>query len=134
MEFALLLPLLAILVFGTVDLGRAYQLKNQLKNAAREGAAYAQVYPLRQQTTGACAAPNNIRYRAQSELGDGTGTGFTITITPATGCNVASTSLEPGDEVTVSASRSFDVFTPLVGAITGDPINITESVTVVIQG
>lgn len=140
-EFAVVLPFLAILVFGTIDLGRAYQLKNQLKNAAREGAAYAQVYPDRQTSTGICANPNNIGYRAQKELGSGGGTSFTIRISPPgsttpgplTGCETV-TGYDPGEEVTVSAARDFDIFTPLVGALTGDPISITETVTVVIQG
>lgn len=44
-EFALLLPFLAILVFGTIDLSRASQLRNRLINAAREGAAFGQFSP-----------------------------------------------------------------------------------------
>jgi hypothetical protein len=140
-EFALLLPILAIIVFGTIDLGRAFQLKNQLKNAAREGAAYAQVQPARQvSNTGVCANPNNIRHRAQKELPNN-GTGFTILVTPPdsstlgspNGCETVA-GYAPGEEITVAARRDFDVFTPLVGAITGDPITITETVTVVIQG
>ncbi|MGZ4683652.1 MAG: TadE/TadG family type IV pilus assembly protein, partial [Acidimicrobiales bacterium] len=45
MEFALLLPLLAILAFGVADLGRAYSLQNRVTNMAREGAFYAQFHP-----------------------------------------------------------------------------------------
>src|SRR5207302_4290657 len=41
-EFALVLPFVVIIALGTIDLGRAYQLQNRLKNAAREGAAFAQ--------------------------------------------------------------------------------------------
>ncbi len=130
-----MLPVLAILVFGTVDLGRAYQLKNQLKNAAREGAAYAQVYPLRQAPgPPVCNNPDNVRFRAQRELGNpGGGGSFTIGVTPTTGCDQPHPQLTAGQDVTVTASKDFDVITPFVGALTGDPIRITESVTVVIQ-
>jgi Flp pilus assembly protein TadG len=140
-ELAIMLPVLTLLVFGTVDLGRAYQLKNELKNAAREGAAYAQVYPDRQvASSGTCQNPANIRFRAQNELSDG-GTGFTIqasppnssTPGPLTGCETVS-GYDPGEEITITASKDFDVITPFVGIITGDPIDVTESVTVVIQG
>ncbi|MER3414581.1 MAG: hypothetical protein C4346_19745, partial [Chloroflexota bacterium] len=57
--FALTLPLLAILVFGTVDLGRAYLTWVRVKNAAREGAAYAQTHPY-QQTKAQCPDPDNV--------------------------------------------------------------------------
>lgn len=36
-EFALLLPLLVLLIFGVLELGRAFQTKIVLENAAREG-------------------------------------------------------------------------------------------------
>ena len=51
-EFALCLPLLALLCLGVVDLARVYTLENQLKNAAREGANYAQTDPLSQKPSG----------------------------------------------------------------------------------
>lgn len=133
-EFALLLPFLAILVFGTIDLGRAYQLNNRLKNAAREGAAYAQQFPLRQLPgSGQCSNPDNITYHAQRELGDGSGTSYTIAISPTVAsCGAPSTDLESGDEITVTASRDFHIITPFVGAFISSPIHVSESVTVVI--
>jgi Flp pilus assembly protein TadG len=44
-EFALVAPLLLILVFGIIDLGRAYSTLNQLAASAREGARLAAVLP-----------------------------------------------------------------------------------------
>ncbi|KAE8765550.1 TadE/TadG family type IV pilus assembly protein [Georgenia thermotolerans] len=37
-EFALVIPMLVLLVFGIVELGRAYQVQTTLSAAAREGA------------------------------------------------------------------------------------------------
>lgn len=37
-EFALIAPLLLLLVFGTIEFGRAYNVQNTLTHAAREGA------------------------------------------------------------------------------------------------
>jgi prepilin peptidase CpaA len=44
-EFALVAPLLLILVFGIIDLGRAYATLNQLAASTREGARFAAVLP-----------------------------------------------------------------------------------------
>jgi Flp pilus assembly protein TadG len=40
-EFALMLPLLVVMVVGVMDFGSAYTLKQKLNNAAREGARFA---------------------------------------------------------------------------------------------
>lgn len=45
-EFALVLPLILLLVFGFMDLGRAVYYYSAIGNAAREGARYASVRPL----------------------------------------------------------------------------------------
>lgn len=44
-EFALVLPLLLLLVFGAVDLGRLFHAYITISNAAREGARYGIIYP-----------------------------------------------------------------------------------------
>jgi Flp pilus assembly protein TadG len=44
-EFALVAPLLVLLICGIVDLGRAYATLNQLAASAREGARLAAVLP-----------------------------------------------------------------------------------------
>jgi Flp pilus assembly protein TadG len=44
-EFALVAPLLVLLICGIIDLGRAYATLNQLAAAAREGARVAAVLP-----------------------------------------------------------------------------------------
>lgn len=45
MEFALLLPIILLLVLGVVDFGRFFYTKMALTNAAREGANYLAYYP-----------------------------------------------------------------------------------------
>jgi Flp pilus assembly protein TadG len=44
-EFVLLLPILLLLVFGALDVGRLFSIKIQLTNAAREGANYLSRHP-----------------------------------------------------------------------------------------
>jgi Flp pilus assembly protein TadG len=41
LEFALVLPLLLVMIIGIADFGGAYNLKQKLNNAVREGARYA---------------------------------------------------------------------------------------------
>src|SRR5438552_6045771 len=68
-EFVLVLPLLAILIFGAVDIGRAYALANKLTNAAREGARFGEYAPEQVATTGSCTAPDSITWMATHEDG-----------------------------------------------------------------
>lgn len=44
-EFAIVAPLLFLLVFGIIDFGRVFFLYNNLTNAARDGARYGSVLP-----------------------------------------------------------------------------------------
>jgi hypothetical protein len=138
-ELAIALPLLAIIVFGTIDLGRAYLTWVRVKNAAREGAAYAQFFPWRVSPAGGqCNAPDNITYRAQAEGGNDTSIVISVKKadgTTITGCTTTGSSLpRPGDPVTVTASKPFTLITPIVQAIVGPSVNVRASVTVAVQG
>jgi hypothetical protein len=67
-ELAVLLPVLTLILLGTVDLARAFFAYEQLTNAIREGAAFGATAP--GQITNAddgAADPNNIMYRIQAE-------------------------------------------------------------------
>jgi TadE-like protein len=44
-EFAIVLPLLLLIVFGVLDLGRLFHALITITNAAREGARYGIIYP-----------------------------------------------------------------------------------------
>ncbi|HKJ27083.1 MAG TPA: TadE/TadG family type IV pilus assembly protein [Anaerolineales bacterium] len=44
-EFALVIPLLILLIFGALDLGRVFQAAITLTNSVREGARYGTLYP-----------------------------------------------------------------------------------------
>ena len=57
MEFALVFPILVILIFGIVDFGRAIFIYSVVQDAAREGARYAIVHgSLSQSIDGRCAS------------------------------------------------------------------------------
>jgi Flp pilus assembly protein TadG len=135
-EFALLLPFLAILVCGTIDLGRWYSAWNETKNAAREGALYAQGYPEQQRSYGGdCANPNNIEARARQELSaNASDPTFVVTISPAIlQCNPDPSQVPVGTTMTVTVSRKVGLITPLIRNLVGD-VSITAKVTATVQG
>lgn len=141
-EFALVLPLIAILVCGAVDFGRYFAAWNEVKNAAREGALYAERHPLQQRRTasGACTYPNNIADKAMQERAENAGdASFTVTISPPVpgGCltvtDPMAAPIKPGDTVTVTVSKRVELITPLMDRIVGD-VDITASVRVTVQG
>jgi Flp pilus assembly protein TadG len=112
-EFALLLPLLLLLVFGIVDFGRALNAQVTLTQAAREGARLE-----------ALGQPNVVS-RTQAAA-----TGLSnVTVTVVTSCPVGA---GPGVNADVKVSYPFSFVTP-IGAIAamfggstlGSPLTIT---------
>ena len=60
-EFAIALPLLMVLVVGIFDFGTAFNIKQKLVNASREGARVASNQPTRDLSlAGACVAPTSV--------------------------------------------------------------------------
>jgi Flp pilus assembly protein TadG len=139
-EFALILPLLALLCLGVLDLGRAAQLQNRLSNASREGAAVAQFRP----TAVDCTAGSIIGGVRAEDPDLATTEGFAVTVThddgttavAYTGCGTTSPprTIEPGDRVIVTAAADFRLISPMISILTGNPLRIARSTEVVIQG
>lgn len=118
-EFALILPVLALLLVAILDLGRMFYSYEALANAAREGARYYALHP------GEVAATEE---RVRAEL-DGRVSPVTITVAcPESG---SCANLNPGQEVRVTVSWAFTPITPLISAISGGPINVQTSASMV---
>jgi len=137
-ELAISSIAMLILVFGVIDLGRAYFTWQSVKNSAREGAAFAERNPLAQKPHGGkCTDPDNIEYRARTEQGS-ENTDYTVTVSPAVhdGCEQPgdSQTIQPGATVTVRVTAPFRVLTPIVAAFTGSTVTIGASQSVVFQG
>jgi Flp pilus assembly protein TadG len=117
-ELALTLPILALLVMGTLDLGRAYFMKLTVENAAREGAYYLS-YNSDDQGDGYAdtyLAIQNEAFSAGIEVDSAD-----ITIT---GCCTV------GSEVIVTINQSIDLF--IVDFFSG-PLPITGSAKMLVQ-
>ena len=113
-EFALVLTVLLLLVFGIIDFGRLLFTANNLTAAAREGARYAAILP---------ALPNDDAIKdtviaRTAVLGGGAITRSNVTVT----YNVASGNYH---SITVQVSDTFNYLTPvapLLGLGTNRPI------------
>ena len=121
MEFALVLPILLLLVFGVVDFGRAIYAYNAISNAAREGG----------RTSIVNQTPSAIRARAAAQA---TAVGIDPTVTscgpsttdcveigffldPVTSTPCAPTTGNYGCVAVVTVRHAFTPLTPIIGQI-----------------
>ena len=125
-EFALLLPILLVLILGAMDLGRVFYVKTVLTNAAREGANYLSRYP----------KDAEVGYlKTWSAIStEGNNSGVTIlrddVVWSGTNCCTV------GQPVVITINNKvdlvFDGFLNAMGII-GGPVTISSSVTMVVQ-
>ena len=111
-EFALILPVFALLVMSVVDFGRAFASYEAVANAAREGARYC---ALKLTTPG-------LTQRVTDEL-NGTVSG--ISVSPSN----CPTNTAVGDPVTITVSTPFTPVTPLMQTVVGSSLTLSASAT-----
>ena len=118
-EFALLLPLLLVLIIGAMDLGRVFYFKIILTNAAWEGANYLSRNP----------ADYTNTLNAISTEGDSSGVTITADEVTWAGCCTV------GSPVVITIEKDvdlvFDGFLNTMGIIDG-PLKISSSVSMVV--
>jgi Flp pilus assembly protein TadG len=136
-ELALALLPMCVVVFGAIDVGRAFITLDQLRNAAQAGALFARSYPAQvNPDPNICAGAGSIQYQVVNEFTQsgpsGSGSlpaGYTLSVTDETtgttltGCpavGTSSTSVKSGDVVLVEVSAPFQLVTPLIGGIVGN--------------
>jgi Flp pilus assembly protein TadG len=116
-EFALILPILMLILLGTIDFGRVLFSWIAVHNAAREAAAHAIWHPT---DTGGIAQRAHQEANVQGQRGEGA---MTVTVTcrnAATQATVPCNDIPVaalGGQVTVTVSRPFTFFTPLIGGL-----------------
>jgi Flp pilus assembly protein TadG len=154
-EMAMVLPVLTFLTFGLVDFGRGYFFQVSVTNAAREGARVAilTIYTGPQNPT--CSSSNsyatcpvqtddNIIAAVNKELMYSAIAPQSITICPphdstgsTAGCPdstnrvdkwVSGTQANMNYYVTVNVTYDFELYTPLMQQLVGNPIHMSVSV------
>jgi Flp pilus assembly protein TadG len=102
-ELALALPILVLLVFGSLDLGRAVYIRTSLANAARDAARFGSIDPQNTSCIEA-AARRNI---SLTSLGAGD-----VSVTrPST--------IDLGQPITVSVQSVYRPLSPLIANVVG---------------
>lgn len=121
-EFAVILPLLLLIVLGTVDLGMGFKTYIALTNAAREGVRWISIHPSDQD--GAEARIAEEAERVGLEDGIFVEGGYGVSFSPD------KSNYSAGEKVTVNIDYEYEL---LFGAITGLPaIPFTASSTMVV--
>jgi Flp pilus assembly protein TadG len=135
-EFALLLPVLLLLLVVAVDVGRMFATYVAVNNAAREGVAFASANPTKVTSTDN-PDPENVTYRARQEVENPTDPRFTAVTVATPVCNPAPCptvlGTGGGSTIKITVSTSFTFFTPMVSAVLGSAVQLSASATAVIQ-
>jgi Flp pilus assembly protein TadG len=147
-ETVLLIPLLTLLVMGMVDFGRVYYFAANVNNAAREGARVAILNIYTGPQTPSCASSPYTACPVQTDVAitnavnsELTGTGIgPITVRACPPYSSADPSCPTSDtrvanynaavnayNVTVRATYSFQLLTPLMGNLLGNPVTFTAT-------
>ena len=69
-EFALVMPILALIIFGIIDFGRAFYTVNNIISAVREGARYGAILSSPMSVTGQREIRDRVRSVSQPFGGD----------------------------------------------------------------
>jgi Flp pilus assembly protein TadG len=127
-EFALIAPILALLLLGAADLTRAFYTYIVLTNASREAARVIVDYPQQYSDTAACSAAHN---EASPFLNlSCTASPATIVISPAANTGATPPTRTPGrQKVTVTTKATFQPITILIQLFMGPSITIQSSTT-----
>jgi Flp pilus assembly protein TadG len=107
-EFSLVFPLMLLLVFGLIDLGRLVYTNNALSEAAREGARYGSV-----QARSATDIAGIEAYTVSRVAGIGGVTATATCIRPGT----VVLACAPNDTLEVEAQVSVGMITPVIGQL-----------------
>jgi hypothetical protein len=125
-EFALILPLILLIVMFGIDFGRAYMGWVSLQNAARIAANYAGTHPNAINWNSA-TDPDRIRYEAFIKADFSTSNCQLATPPPPVfidGPDAGLTTQDLGDNAFVKLTCTFRFATPFIGAVLGNQLTM----------
>jgi len=118
-EFALMMPVLLLMLMGALDVGRMYYTHLAIQNAAGEGALYAAIHPncVHASDGPECADPDNAEFRARHESPSGLidWRRITIDVEPAD-----RSGLREGDPIAIIVRYRYDILTPVISPLAED--------------
>ena len=122
-EFALVLPIMLVLLLGVVDAGRGIMAYNEVSQSARDVARVASVSCL--DTSPHCATtsgPIQAVITQQQGLIPGAPS---FAVGCSDGSSASPAACEPGNYVEVTVRTAFNLITPIVGSVFG-PVNVSS--------
>lgn len=112
-EFALVIPIFLLLLFGLIDIGRLVYINNALAEAAREGARWGSVQT-RSQTLAARATIASHTSASLTAVPNPT-----VTVTCQDGAGTSLTTCSGTDILVVQVSSPVSMFTPVIAQLVG---------------
>ena len=126
-EFAIVLPVLLLLVGGAIDFGRLFYTRVSIENAAKEGAFFGASHPRCDVSQSACADPSNVTWHVENEAA---ASPLTLTIECIhAGSSVALMGCAEDDTYQVTVEHRFQLVTPILSGLFGSGIDLQTSAT-----
>ena len=126
-EFAIVVPLMLLLLAAAIDLGRLFYAYVAVENAAKEGAFFGARSPLCDDATGSgCTDPNNVAWHVQHEATN-IGSQFSTTVACRTPAGVLVQPINDcldGYTYQVSVTYPFRLITPILGSIVNQNLTL----------
>jgi Flp pilus assembly protein TadG len=127
-EFALVIPIMLLLLAGAIDLGRLFYAYVAVENAAKEGAFFGSRSPLCDDaSTAGCSNPNNVIWHVQNEATN-IGGQFATTVacrTPGGALVQPINDCLDGYTYQVTVSYPFRLLTPILGSIVNQNLTLS---------
>jgi PKD repeat protein len=134
-EFALVVPVMMLLLLIAIDFGRLFFSYIEVANAAREGVAYGAASPA--SPNAAILAVATQETNTQRQAGENP-ISVAATCADASGtaiaCPAAAGASGGGSTMTVTVSERFSFFTPLINGFFGNNLTMRASATAVVLG
>jgi len=122
-EFALVLPILLLMVLIVLDFGRVFSGWVALTNAARVGANFAAQNP----TAWNPSNPNATLQAEYTAMVQKEANGAGCALRTPVAAPVMSSGTGIGSPATVSVTCDFGLITPIIGAVVGNPLAVSAS-------
>ncbi len=133
-EFAVVLPIMLLILAGAVDLGRAFYAYVAVENAAKEGAFYGARHPMCAGSSSTCPDPLNVRWIVENEAANLKDRSGASELTTQAACRTPAGALvQPindcvnGNIYVVQVTHTFRLVTPILGDIVGSSLTLGAS-------
>ncbi len=127
----MILPVLILVIGGTVDLGRLFFAYVSTENAAKEGAIFGATKPECDDSRVGCIDPNNVSWRVTNELTNVPGVDHDADCVRA-GVVIGADQCMEGDTYRVTVRHTFRLVTPILTPVLGSNIELTSTATALV--